>query len=219
MAKKQLKNTISEREKSGELFPEKSNKILLRGILQEDFILSRFAWGKKFYKSTLIVDRLSDNKDFVPIIASGNCNRRFYKGDEVEIKGYIDSEHYTGTDGKRHMKVFVVATEIINAEGEHLNEVFLHGFIPPKTPTLRETPSGRTISDINIITNMSEGKVAYVPCIAWEDNAVMASNLKKGNEVIAHGRFQSRKYLKKIEGYEELRTTYEISIFEFDWIR
>lgn len=92
-----------------------------------------------------------------------------------------------------------------------INQIFLNGYIC-KEPTYRETPMGRSISDICLAVNRPYSRSDYLPCIFWGNNAKIVSRLPVGCQIQLWGRIQSRAYFKKTgQGVEE-RTAYEVSV-------
>ena len=96
-------------------------------------------------------------------------------------------------------------------DGSHITEIHLIGYIC-KTPIYRQTPFGREISDILLAVNRAYNKSDYIPCIAWGKRTHDVEMLNSTNHIIVNGRIQSRNYIKVLDGVEELRTTYELSI-------
>ena len=96
------------------------------------------------------------------------------------------------------------------------NNVFLNGYIC-KPPVYRTTPFGREIADILLAVNRAYNKSDYIPCIAWGRNAKYADSLSVGDNIMIHGRVQSRNYQKKISEDEfENKTAYEVSVSKLE---
>ena len=98
---------------------------------------------------------------------------------------------------------------------ENTNLVVLDGYIC-KEPILRQTPSGKIICDLHIACERGAiRKSDYIPCICWGGKAVLASQFDVGTKIWLQGRFQSRDYLKKIDGKVETRRTHEVSVSHY----
>lgn len=86
----------------------------------------------------------------------------------------------------------------------------------------RLTPLGKSITDLIIAVNRSDGRNDYIPCITWKKTAEAASNLKVSDRIELYGRIQSREYSKKIyfeNGYsEEKHMINEISVIRLQKI-
>lgn len=66
--------------------------------------------------------------------------------------------------------------------------------------------------------NRLYGRSDYLPVIVWGQNARRAAELEVGNSINLLGRIQSREYIKLIDGVENIRTTYEVSVSAFEKI-
>ena len=82
-----------------------------------------------------------------------------------------------------------------NSEDENIIKI-THGFIC-KPPIFRKTPLGRDITDLMVAVNRQYIKSDYIPCIVWNEDAVLAASLQVGDEIQFKGRIQSREYIKK----------------------
>ena len=73
--------------------------------------------------------------------------------------------------------------------------------------------------DIMLMLDLMNPKY-YMPVIGeyrhMVANANAASHLIEGDSIILVGRFQSRKYRKKIDFYEQEKTAYEVSILDYE---
>lgn len=189
----------------------------LMGEIVSDISFSHEIGEKRFYKTDIRCDRLSENSDTVPIIIPEEQAVNINRGDLVYLRGQIRTCNRTEGD-KSKLLVYVYAKEIDPAE-EHednsreANLVYLDGYLCRK-PTYRKTPLGREISDLFLAVNRPNGKTDYIPCICWGKKAVGASEYEVGDRLILSGRFQSREYMKKIdEENVEKRIAYEVSVY------
>ena len=168
--------------------------------------------GNEFYKCYVKVIRLSGTDDILPVVYPSNLVfSGLNVGDRVTIVGQFRSYNKISTDGANKLLLFLYAREIIPTDSEDdNNEVSLIGFVC-RTPVYRVSPSGKEICDLTLAINRGK-RSDYIPSIAWGTYARGAKNLKVGDHVSVSGRIQSRKYKKVIDGVEEYRTAYELSI-------
>lgn len=196
-----------------------SNLVTLIGYIskndeEEDaFLFSHEVNGEKFFSFTLVTERISGTKDYLPIIVSEKLigkNITYIDG-HLCIKGQFRS--YNMKDGtKTHLKLFIFAHDIfITDENYNIDDVHITGFIC-KNPIYRVTPKGREITDIMVAIPRLCGKSDYIPCICWGRNAVYASKLPVGTKITVAGRIQSREYQKQVDDTIEDRIAYELSV-------
>lgn len=217
-----------EQESHSKLFG-KYNKVFVSGQIDSNLEYNYESDHKCFYQTRIIVTRLSGVADFIPIIVPENVIKekdlkRSIKGKWVEVAGELRSRRYTGTDGLRHLQIFLFVHLINIYENEkslkeesNLNLIYFNGYIC-KPPVYRKTPSGIEITELLIAVNRKYGKYGksdYIPCITWDSDARWASKLLVDDYIQLFGRFESRRYLKKYyldsdEG--EYKETYEVSV-------
>ena len=187
------------------------NTIMLRGQLLALPYLSHENHGKKFYRFTLEVPRLSGAVDLLPVVAEETVlNHMDLSGGEMlTVTGSVRS-HNIRTDGVRHLLIFVYATSIVCEEGEPINEVHVEGAIC-RDPNYRRTPLGREICDVMLAVPRAFKRADYLPCILWGRTALEASRCHTRDRIRICGRLQSRVYTKVTETGSEERTAYEIS--------
>lgn len=201
-----------------------NNKVTVIGEVTENFELDHEVHGEKFYRTKLRVDRLSDNSDEIVVILSERLIEVKYDptGALVKVTGQFRSFNKKGAD-KTRLMLFVFAKDVEQVDelpfAEECNQIVLEGNVC-KQPTFRKTPLGSSITDINLAVNRLYGRSDYIPCIAWNATARDMSRLLVGDRVKITGRIQSREYNKKLSDDKiEKRTAYEVSIFEYDFIR
>lgn len=196
-----------------------NNKVTLSGEIVSNFGFSHEVYGEGFYTAMLASERLSGQKDIIPIMVSERLVdvKAEWIGRFARISGQFRS-YNKHENRRRHLElsVFVSGFEDITDERgfglEDKNFIFFDGYICKK-PTYRKTPLGREIADILLAVNRPYGKSDYMPCIAWGRNAVYASSLEVGTRLQIDGRIQSREYQKRISDDKyETRTAYEVSI-------
>lgn len=204
---------------------QENNKATLSGEIVSNFEFSHECYGEGFYTAMLASERLSGQKDIIPIMVS----ERFvdvkadWEGVNVYICGRFSS-YNKHENGRRHLELRVFATgfgvhiEEFDGDFENKNLISLDGYIC-KPPTYRKTPLGREITDILLAVNRKYGKSDYVPMICLGRNARFASGLKVRTRLQVEGRIQSREYKKKISETEsETRTAYEVSISKMETV-
>ena len=187
------------------------NRITLRGSLQALPVLSHENHGKKFYRFTLEVPRLSGAIDLLPVVAEeGLLNAMDLSGgDMLTVTGQVRS-HNIRTDSARHLLIFVFAQSIVCEDGEPINDCVLKGPLC-REPTYRRTPLGREICDAMLAVPRAFRRSDYLPCILWGRTAVEVSNCHVRDVITIFGRLQSRIYTKLTDSGPEERTAYEIS--------
>lgn len=187
------------------------NQITLRGSLLALPHFSHENHGKKFYRFTLEVPRLSGAVDLLPVVAEEILlNTLDLSGGEMlTVTGQVRS-HNLRTDGIRRLLIFVFATNIICEDGEPINDVVIEGPLC-REPVYRRTPLGREICDAMLAVPRGYRRADYLPCILWGRTAAEASACHVRDTVRIFGRLQSRVYTKQTEDGAEERTAYEIS--------
>lgn len=193
------------------------NQITLRGSLLALPWLSHENHGKKFYRFTLEVPRLSGTVDLLPIVAEENIlnNMDLSGGEMLTVTGQIRS-HNIRNDGIRRLLIFVFATSILCEDGEPINDVVIQGPLC-KEPVYRRTPLGREICDVMLAVPRAFSRADYLPCILWGRTALEASNCHIRDVIRIYGRLQSRIYTKLTDKGPEERTAYEISALTADF--
>lgn len=196
-----------------------NNVVTVHGIIKEDPIFSHEMYGEKFYNTKLIVPRLSEISDVLPVTISERLilGINIEKGTKMFIEGQLRS-YNKYLDGSNRLILTIFARNITQSEEniKNPNQIFLDGYIC-KRPIYRTTPFGREITDMLIAVNRPYNKSDYIPSIAWGRNARYSEKLKVGDRIKVWGRIQSREYQKKISDEETItRTAYEISISKME---
>ena len=187
------------------------NTVLLRGELLELPRFSHENHGKRFFRFTLCVPRLSGNVDILPVIAEEsvlNC-LDLSGGEMLRIEGQIRS-HNVRENGVRRLLIFVFAGSIVAEDGEPINDVVLCGPLC-REPVCRRTPLGRDICDVMLAVPRAFKRADYLPCILWGRTAHEVSGCHTSDVVRIFGRLQSRAYIKQTEDGPCERVAYEIS--------
>jgi single-stranded DNA-binding protein len=178
-------------------------------------------YGEDFYNVFLIVPRLSEVSDVLPVTISERLmvDINIEKGTQMAIDGQLRSYNkYIDGSNKLILTVFARNISLPNEDYKNPNQIFLDGYICKK-PVYRTTPFGREITDMLIAVNRPYNKSDYIPCIAWGRNARYSEKLNVGDRIKIWGRIQSREYQKKISEEEVItRTAYEVSISKMEVI-
>ena len=188
-----------------------ANQITLRGFLGESPKFSHENHGRRFFRFTLEVPRLSGAVDVLPVIAQESVLNAadLSQGEMFTVAGQIRS-HNIRTEGRRHLLIFVFANVVLCEDGEPMNEVTLCGPLC-REPTFRRTPMGREICDVMLAVPRAFKRADYLPCILWGRTAQQAAVCHTRDIVTITGRMQSRIYSKVTEDGVQERTAYEIS--------
>lgn len=200
-----------------------NNQVSIVGEIASGFIFSHEVFGEGFYIVEVLVKRLSDSADRIPLMISDRLIdiSENYEGKNILVVGQFRS-YNRHEEKKNRLVLSVFAREITFVDEEtdsvKANQIFLDGYIC-KAPVYRKTPLGREIADLLIAVNRPYGKSDYIPCICWGRNARFASTFEVGGHVQVWGRIQSREYMKKINDIDsEKRIAYEISVSKLEHI-
>ena len=195
--------------------PHDGNSVVLIGRKVSDFVFSHETAGEYFYTFTLESSRYSSTPDRVPVVVSDRVTgTEDFNNGSVCVIGQIRSFDRK-TKNKKHLDVYVFASDIFYVDEPDRNDVFLAGYVC-RTPIYRVTPNGRQIADIMLSVPRHYKKSDYIPCIAWGRNAKFASDLVVGERIGVTARFQSREYNKKDNDEIEQKTAYEMSVSKIE---
>ncbi|MBE5962461.1 MAG: single-stranded DNA-binding protein [Lachnospiraceae bacterium] len=200
-----------------------NNQVSVAGEVISEFTYSHEVFGEGFYLVDVLVNRLSNSYDIIPIMVSERLIdvKQSCKGKYVEVSGQFRS-YNRHEDNKNRLVLSVFAREIKvcdeEPEGVKPNYIFLDGYVC-KPPVYRKTPLGREIADILLAVNRPYGKSDYIPCICWGRNARFAESFEVGGHIQVWGRIQSREYQKKVsESDFEKRVAYEVSVSKLEFL-
>ena len=187
------------------------NRIVLRGSLVALPVFSHENHGKRFFRFTLEVPRLSGAVDLLPVVAEESLLNAMdlSGGAMLTVTGQVRS-HNIRRDTARKLLIFVFAQSIVCEDGEPINDCTVSGPLC-REPTYRRTPLGREICDAMLAVPRAFHRSDYLPCILWGRTAVEVSSCHIRDVVTVNGRLQSRVYTKVTETGPEERTAYEIS--------
>lgn len=190
------------------------NSITLRGSLCDLPVYSHENHGRRFWRFSLEVPRLSGAVDTLPIIAEEQLIMDIdpTAGAMLTVTGQIRSHNQRSETG-RHLLIFVFAATVCAEDGEPINDVILEGPLC-KEPTYRRTPLGRQICDAMLAVPRAFRRADYLPCILWGRTAQDVSACHVRDRIRIYGRLQSRIYTKLTEEGAFERTAYEISALQ-----
>ena len=200
-----------------------NNQVAIMGKIASQFTFSHQVFGEGFYLTDVVVKRLSESEDRIPVMVSERLVdvTQDYEGEYIQVFGQFRS--YNRHEEKKNrlvLSVFAREISFVDEVDESMksNQIFLDGYIC-KPPVYRKTPLGREIADLLIAVNRPYGKSDYIPCICWGRNARFASGFEVGGHTQIWGRIQSREYVKKIDEEEsERRVAYEVSVSKLEYL-
>ncbi len=171
-----------------------NNQVSIIGKVASSFTFSHQVFGEGFYLVDVLVKRLSDSEDRIPLMVSERLVdvSQDYEGEYIMVQGQFRS--YNRHEEKKNrlvLSVFVRELSFVEEADESIktNQIFLDGYIC-KPPVYRKTPLGREIADLLLAVNRPYGKSDYIPCICWGRNARYASAFEVGGHVLLWGRIQ-----------------------------
>lgn len=193
------------------------------GKIASQFTFSHQVFGEGFYLTDVVVKRLSESEDRIPVMVSERLVdvTQDYEGEYIQVFGQFRS--YNRHEEKKNrlvLSVFAREISFVDEVDESMksNQIFLDGYIC-KPPVYRKTPLGREIADLLIAVNRPYGKSDYIPCICWGRNARYASAFQVGGHVLIWGRIQSREYLKRLDDETtQKRVAYEVSVSKLEYL-
>ncbi len=200
-----------------------NNQVSIAGEVVSEFTFSHDVFGEGFYVLEVVVSRLSNSYDMIPIMVSERLTdiKQDFRGKFVEVIGQFRSyNRHEESKNKLVLSVFAREIKIEDELSENAkpNHIFLDGFVC-KPPIYRKTPLGREIADVLLAVNRPYGKSDYIPCICWGRNARFAETFSVGGHVQIWGRIQSREYQKKMNETDfEKRVAYEVSVSKLEYL-
>ena len=198
-----------------------NNQVTVMGEIASEFEFSHEVFGEGFYMLELLVKRLSDSFDRIPVMISERLIdvTQDYRGEFIQISGQFRSyNRHEERKNRLVLSVFAREVKFIEEmeESSKTNQIYLDGYIC-KEPIYRKTPLGREIADLLLAVNRPYGKSDYIPCICWGRNARYAEHFKVGERCAIWGRIQSREYMKKLdEENVEKRVAFEVSVSKLE---
>ena len=126
-----------------------NNQVSVIGEIVSEFTFSHEVFGEGFYMMDVLVRRLSDSADIIPVMISERLINveEDYTGEYIRVAGQFRS--YNRHEEKKNrlvLSVFAREVEFLEDEVENAktNQIYLDGYIC-KTPVYRKTPLGREI--------------------------------------------------------------------------
>ena len=152
-----------------------NNQVTIMGEVASQFTFSHEVFGEGFYMVEVLVKRLSNSDDRIPLMISERLIdvHQDYTGEYIMVTGQFRSyNHHDEQKNRLVLSVFVREVTFVEEEldGAKTNSIFLDGYIC-KTPIYRKTPLGREIADLLLAVNRPYGKSDYIPCICWGRNS------------------------------------------------
>ncbi|MDY5845353.1 MAG: single-stranded DNA-binding protein [Bariatricus sp.] len=198
-----------------------NNQVTIMGQVASEFEFSHEVFGEGFYMVEVLVKRLSNSCDLIPLMISERLIdvTQDYTGEYIMASGQFRS-YNRHEEQKNRLVLSVFVREISFMEEKpddsKANNILLDGYVC-KEPIYRKTPLGREIADLLLAVNRPYGKSDYIPCICWGRNARYAAGFEVGEHVQVLGRIQSREYVKKLSDTEtEKRVAYEVSVSKLE---
>ena len=134
-----------------------NNQVSIMGKIASDFTFSHQVFGEGFYTLELVVKRLSDSEDRIPLMVSERLIdvTQNYEGEYIQVQGQFRS--YNRHEEKKNrlvLSVFVRELSFVDEIDDSMitNQIFLDGYIC-KPPVCRKTPLGREIADLLLAVN------------------------------------------------------------------
>ena len=201
----------------GKVIVNPCNRVYICGVIDSNLEY----YYDNLYKIKIKTERFSQKTDNINIVFPYNNIQDYLdevlKGKKIEIGGEFHSHNVLGSDGKKHLQLYVFSKKfkIYESTYEELNVkrnlIYLEGYVTQK-PVFRRTPSGLYLTELFIAVN-TDKKSHYIPCIAWNDYAEFSRFFETGERIALYGRIQSRVYYKEaLAKYFEVT---EVSITEF----
>ena len=206
------------------------NKVLIEGVVTENFEFSHSFRNSKFYTAEIETKRMSgiEDKIYVSVTSNGKLGKFVSQdliGKKVRVFGKIvcyKTRRMYKDDMIKHVVLQVMAKsiEIVDffENEQEANIVYLLGKVA-KEPIYRLTSNTkREITELVVwVPTNTKESFAKVYCIAWKEDARYARMLTVGEDVELIGRIQSRTYEKVEEG--EGCMTHQINEVSISYLR
>ena len=185
---------------------EDANEVRLAGEIKEPLSFSHESNSERFFRTSLIIKRLSGVCDVIPLIIPNKVVDnmiRIEKGMFVELAGRFQSRK----EGEK-VESFVFCQEMWKVpEGTYKNRCSVCGslYLAPKFHT---TGKGIGVTYMSVIAARKFNRADFLPCICWNGIAEVARDLPEKTRVCGKGRLQSREGTKN----DVPHTFYEISL-------
>ena len=123
-----------------------NNQVTVIGSVASEFTYSHEVFGEGFYMVDILVKRLSNSSDRIPVMVSERLIdvTQDYKGRSIMVSGQFRSyNRHEEQKNRLVLSVFAREMEFIEEEpdGAKTNHILLEGYMC-KTPVYRKTPCG-----------------------------------------------------------------------------
>ena len=190
---------------------ENYSKVTVMGEVQEEPRCIVKYGIEQIFETVITYKRTSGKTDTFVINYSAGTGVELHKGMFIHIsEGTLRSTRYQGIT-KIYIKADVIT--VLDAEPEvYANEVELKGILV-REPKLRKSyADDRTdISDMVIRVPRNQGKVSYIPVVAWNNNARLVLECTVGGTLTISGRLQSHTTGKGYLMTEVTATTFDFT--------
>lgn len=188
------------------------NSIEIVGIACSKLYFFYKCIDQTFYMFDLSVKRKNNKEDIIRVCIPKKIADQMpvhMIGTAFKVEGEIRTLSLK-KDNKSNLEVYVFPRKIsiISNFKDYMykNEVILSGRICKPVHEKKVAENKRTVVNFMIINRRKIDKNSYIPCVAWNDNALFFCNSKVGQFVRIKGILQSR-YVKKF-----LKDVYEVSV-------
>ncbi len=186
-----------------------TNKAGIVGTIDKPFQFSHELCGEKIFETVIKVPRLNQISDYIPVKASEEMlSFNLCDGQSVKVVGEFCSWSEQG-----RLNSYLQAEHITQCNSlpkKFNNMIYLAGRICKEPKYKKSFKKRRDITELLIAVNGKDGE-NYIPCIAWDTNAVFASFMEVGDYIQIWGRMQSREFYKR----GELTKIFEVSMIDF----
>ena len=189
------------------------NEIILRGYIR-DISFSHYQGNIEYEKANLVCPRIGGKEEDVVSLRYKKFLNKYKEGDFIELKGNLRSYSFQ-SNGRNTVQVYVF-TYFDTPEEISNNCLSIDGRIC-KIDELRYSKAGipyiHFILANNIFTNDGKKLNSYIPCTAYNENALTISSLSVSSKVLIDGEFHSHTYRKKLSNDEvEFRVAHEVIV-------
>lgn len=148
-----------------------NNQVTVIGEVVSEFTYSHEVFGEGFYMMELLVKRLSNSCDRIPVMISERLIdvTKDCRGECIMVSGQFRSyNRHEELKNRLVLSVFAREIEFIDEEpdGAKTNHILLEGYMC-KRPVYRKTPLGREIADLLLAVNRPYGKIRLYSMYRW----------------------------------------------------
>ncbi|MBQ2608863.1 MAG: single-stranded DNA-binding protein [Butyrivibrio sp.] len=166
-----------------------ANVKLTGRVVTEPTVLTEYGI-EKIYEAQIEYKRTSDKTDRFIINYSSGLDLDIKKDMLLLIDGTVRTTKF-----EQITKIYVKIdnAKVLDEEPEiYTNEVVIKGVLA-KAPRIRKSYKDETtdITDLTVKVERNQTKASYLPVVAWNNNARLASQIAEGEEINIRGRLQS----------------------------